>query len=366
MSRRSKTEAPAPFAVEGTSEEDGGGDATIDVGSPLFFPSSLQQSATVTTPETSKTDVDGEEEDGADAVDAEGGVGDDAVESGGGNASVTAGGTGANASHLIEGDFFPEAPVSVLEEIENGVEEEEEEDEEEDEGEKEEGEETSKKRAKVESEPSVDKERAGSQATAPTPPKPARPTTRKRVRWAGNLIKHVTVFYMPSQSPQASAAGAPGVGASSAVGVDPASPTFIPPPVAPAPPSIFSDRVNADGTKYKCCKAQRPSQRFTDWKRQMQQLPQAAAAASSAQSPFSMQPRDGDEGLQGRRTLFASLFRPPGAAHGAPCALPMGPRRSEPHGRTRPALAAPPAARCPQLPSTDPAALFDEPQPLPL
>lgn len=367
MSRPLNRKSRAPLAVETANDEDeqeGGSFSAVDVGSPLVFTTKEKEEEAVelvTTSTTSQDDVDVTIDD---VLMDDGGNGTDGSEPPS-SANDIAVDSGMTASHLVEGDFFPEAPPSVIEEIESRVEEEE---------------------AAAEAERPLKKKHTQSQdgtsadtATpspqpqetaappAPTPPKATRRAARKRVSWANNLIKHVATFYMPDRNP----AFATTTTASPSGLNDPGSPTFFSSTVAPAPPSIFSEKANADGTKYKCCKAQRPSQRFTDWKRQIQQQQQQQQPPQQA-TPFPTQPRDTEDEEQpsatagDQPTLFANLYRRGGGAGvgGAPSAA--GWRRPEPHARARPAATAPWATRCPQLPYIDPNNPYDEPLALPL
>lgn len=145
----------------------------------------------------------------------------------------------AHHTHLVEGDFFP-SEVAVVDGGDGGE------------------------------EPNVEQIAAeAAAALVPTTPlsssATAVPPPRRRVRWADDadtaavhgLVKHVTSFYMPHSSR--------GFRLDTS---DPASPTRPSHAAAVNPtPSVFREKVNADGGAYRFCKAQRPALRFAEWKR---------------------------------------------------------------------------------------------------
>lgn len=202
----------------------------------------------------------------------------------------------AHHAHLVEGDFFPtEVPL-----VENDVS----------------GSPTGA--AAEEEEGNVDEiaaeAAAAAAASAPsTPSKPTTPPSRKRVRWADDdgsggtprshgLVKHVTSFYMPHSSRAAwMDTGDPS---------SPARPSHAAATVNPAP-SVFRDKVNADGSAYKFCKAQRPAPRFAEWKRQPHEYgasPFESQACGAGSSGLPTMPRTEAPPIP-VHTLFGVLFQ---------------------------------------------------------
>ncbi|KAG5463825.1 hypothetical protein LSCM1_08296 [Leishmania martiniquensis] len=186
----------------------------------------------------------------------------------------------AHHTHLVEGDFFPaEAPAVETD--------------------------GTAADATEEGEALVDKIAAEAAAAmvARALPKSTEAPSRKRVCWADEgrsstargLVKHVTNFYMPStasRGPRHDIA-------------DPASPTrpasaIV---VSPAPP-LFRDKVNADATAYKFCRAQRPALQYAEWRRQPHEY---------GATPFEPQPVEAGRPTDGAgvaaRTLFGELFQ---------------------------------------------------------
>lgn len=215
----------------------------------------------------------------------------------------------AHHTHLVEGDFFPtEAPEVVEADVDGG------------------GGKSSNSSGNNNNE---DEEEANVEAIAAeaaaavaaslpsTPPKAAAVPSRKRVRWAdgGNaekahgLVKHVTSFYMPHSSR-----------GSRLDMSDPSSPTRPTHAAAVNPtPSVFRNKVGADGSVYKFCKAQRPALRFVEWKRQPHEYgatpfevqPRAAPATSATSAATASEAVKAASEAPGAlvRTLFGALYQ---------------------------------------------------------
>ncbi|KAG5494322.1 hypothetical protein GH5_02335 [Leishmania sp. Ghana 2012 LV757] len=234
----------------------------------------------------------------------------------------------AHHTHLVEGDFFPaEAPAVEAD--------------------------GTAADATEEGETLVDTIAAAASAAMvappPPPPKSAEAPSRKRVCWADEghsntargLVKHVTNFYMPSTSSRGSR-------------YDTADPTCPPRPVHatavnPAPP-LFREKVNANATTYKFCKAQRPALLYAEWRRQQHEY---------GATPFELQPVEAGQLTGGSgvaaRTLFGELFQRSFVARVAEGQVRV--RNGTHHSRQQNSL---------QQPFVRIDATFDEPLPIPL